>query len=90
MILAQTGVTTSASVGLYLLIALACINGINTYDTSTIEWLPELARVAPPGVGAVAARPTPVLALRGLVDHLVDTDENTPEDIVVAWRAAST
>ena len=89
-ILAQTGAATSASIGLYLLIALACINGINTYDTATIEMLPELASVQPAGVGAVAARPTPTLALRGLVDLLVDTDESTPEGIRVAWRAAST
>ena len=30
------------------------------------------------------------LALRGLVDRLVDTDENAPERIVVEWRAAFT
>mgnify|MGYP003314478351 CR=1 FL=1 len=86
VVLAQTG----ASVGLYLLIALAIINGVNTYDNAMIELLPELASVAPPSVGAVAARPTPGLALRGLVDRLVDTDTSTPESVFAAWRAAST
>ena len=88
-ILAQTGPATSASIGLYLLIALACINGINTYDTATIEMLPELARVQPPGVGAVAAADAAARAPRARRFSRRHRREHA-EGIRVAWRAAST
>ena len=64
------------------------VNMVTMCDVVMAEFVPEIASVAPPAVGA-AARPTTIIVLKGLLDRLVSAQETTPEDIDLAWREAS-
>ena len=88
LIIAQTGADSTASISSYVSLGLVLVNMVTMCDVVMAEFVPEIASVAPPGVGAVAAQRTNILALKYLIDRLVSANESTPEGIVLAWREA--
>ena len=89
LIIVQTGATSTASISSYVSLALVLANMVTMCDCVMAEFVPEIASVAPPAVGAAAARPTTIIVLKGLIDRLVSAEEITPEDIELAWREVS-
>ena len=67
-----------------LSLVLAFVNVLTTGDLVMAELIPELSSVEPPGVDA---RPSPKLALKQLIDHLIDEGLTTAEEIRPKWDA---
>ena len=84
LIIAETGAASTASVSSYISLALAFVNVVTTGDLVMAELLPELSRVEPPGVDA---RRSPKLALKELIDRLIDQGLTTAEEIRPEWDA---
>ena len=87
LIIAQTGADSTASISSYVSLALVLANMVTMCDCVMAEFVPEIASVAPPAVGA-AARPSTIIVLKGLIDRLVSAEETMPEGIELAWREA--
>ena len=88
LIIVQSGAASTASISSYVSLALVLANMVTMCDCVMAEFVPEIASVAPPAVGAAATRPTTTLVLKGLIDRLVSAEESTFEDIELAWREA--
>ena len=58
LIIVQSGAASTASISSYVSLALVFANMITMCDCVMAEFVPEIASVAPPAVGAAAARPT--------------------------------
>ena len=89
LIIVQSGAASTASISSYVSLGLVLANMVTMCDCVMAEFVPEIASVAPPAVGAAAARPTIIIVLKGLLDRLVSTEETTPEGIEFAWRGVS-
>ena len=88
LIIVQSGAASTASISSYVSLGLVLANVVTMCDCVMAEFVPEIASVAPPAVGAAAARPSTTFVLKGLIDRLVSAEETTPEAIELAWREA--
>ena len=88
LIIVQSGAASTASISSYVSLGLVLANVVTMCDCVMAEFVPEIASVAPPAVGAATARPSTIIVLKGLIDRLVSAEESTPEDIELAWREA--
>ena len=84
LIIVETGAASTASISSYISLVLAFVNVVTMGDLVMAELVPELSSVEPPGVDA---RSSPKLALKELIDRLIDEGLTTAEEILPKWRA---